>query len=49
MASQDVRDGDSDLDWRPAALAGDVHQSSLGLDDDVVPRVLSIGAGGSIS
>ena len=39
-----VRDRDADLDGRPVARARQVHEPELGLDHDVVPRTLPVGA-----
>ena len=39
-----VRDRDADLDGRPIARAGDVHEPKLGLYHDIVAGALAVGA-----
>ena len=49
VAREDVGDGDADLDGPAVPLARDVHEARLGLDHDVVPRVLGVRARGAVS
>jgi hypothetical protein len=42
QAGREIGHGDTDLDRRSVTLAGDVHQTKLGLDHDVVARSLAV-------
>lgn len=49
VSSQDISHCHSDFDGSTVLFASDMHQAGFGFDDDVVSRVGSVWAGGSVA